>query len=1064
MLDRLRNEYDINVQAEIRTVLTERRPSPNAAHQAIAQLARSVSDLPRIVTTNYDILLSQCLPANTRTYEYPDLPGRGDFAGVVYLHGSLDTTDGTLVATDSDLADAYMGTRAVGTLFLERLFDKNAVLFLGYSLDDMLVRYLLKAQTTMSELYTLTTKPQNPKWRELRVRPVGVDSYSQLPGILSAWADYAASGISGEAHRVGVIVAAGPPQLQDADDAYIRTVVQDPLRVGLFTGRARDSQWLEWVAGTLHPGLLFTQPDDLTEAQRELRNWLVRCFVTDDDTAAAVLNLIRGNRGVMPFWLWKQMLWNLRSPHRCHISADLKKQTLLAITDAAPDSGAGLLLEVIDDCHPHDDDSLVLELFSRLHSPRIRDAYQDGFTPRDREPRGSSLLEQFRHIASDLMAVVDHRLRQDAQRNDITATRTRFRQAIETHPQNDEISDPDPLIDAARDLLDILLEDLPEEAASRIGTWEKSQWTILRRLALYGHTVRTDITADAKLTVLISRPTLLLDRDLHHEAMTLMATAVPHASPSEVDDLVTLVRDQETSDRIRFDKLGWITQLVPASQSARAAFEAEQEAHPDFRVSDHPDFLVYIETTVTDGLPDEYRADLPNLAPLMIDDPVSALDQILSHYTNQDPDNTPGRRWFDTLRVVRALTEDDSQACMSLLEAMVSYRSPRKEAVSAVARAALMSLDKAARQDDTLLAGGESRELLERLWNAATEHWPQPDPGTSKLDWMRAAANSCAGIIAQLIMLSLRPQQQDSGGSLAPEDANLLELILRGDTAASHHAQVVCAQHLWWLHSLDRPWASQHILALLDPTYPDRALRCWQGYLCHPRWNDEIIDDGLLNHLLVFAPSIDQCDYNPRNGFARLTVGISLYSTTPPLGPEFPWLKQLTSTCSEQTRVAFVRTLGHELSNLSPEYRRQQWNRWVNRYLTDRVNGEPKPLSPLEATTTAFVGTLMPDLFTEVVDIIVLTPAYLAPEQDILLFLNDRPDEVTSPKPTIAEHHPHATAKLLAHMLAPPTRRADVGSWAVDLQDVYETLDGLGAVTTELEQQITRLDLKPPTA
>ena len=521
---------------------------------------------------------------------------------------------------------------------------------------------------------------------------------------------------------------------------------------------------------------------------------------------------------------------------------------------------------------------------------------------------------------------------------------------------------------------------------------------------------------------------------------------------------------KETSDRIRFDKLGRIAQLVPASQSARAAFDAEQGVHPEFRVSDHPDFLVYIESVVTDDLPDEYRADLPNLASLMVDDPASALDHILSHYTDRDSDETPGHRWLDALRVVHTVTEDDTQACLSLLEALVSYQSPRMQAVSSVARGALMSLAKAARQDDRLLADSQSSELLAGLWSAATEHWPQPDPGTSERDWMQAAVNSCAGIIAQLIMLSIRPQQQDgSGGSLFPEDANLLELILRGNTAASHHAQVVCAQHLGWLHSLDRPWASLHILALLDPiTDQDRALRCWQGYLYHPRWNDEIIEDGLLDHLLAFAPSIDQCGYNPRSGFARLAVGIILYSTTPPLGPELPWLKQLASTSSEQTRVAFIRALGHELSNLSPEQRRQHWDRWVSCYLTDRVHGKPRPLKPLEATTTALVGALLRDLFPAVVDIIVLTPAPLAPEQAILLLLTDKRDEATSSESSIVEDHPNATAKLLAHMLAPPTRRADVGSWAVHLQDIYETLTRLGAVTTELEQQVTRLDLKPP--
>lgn len=106
----------------------------------------------------------------------------------------------------------------------------------------------------------------------------------------------------------------------------------------------------------------------------------------------------------------------------------------------------------------------------------------------------------------------------------------------------------------------------------------------------------------------------------------------------------------------------------------------------------------------------------------------------------------------------------------------------------------------------------------------------------------------------------------------------------------------------------------------------------------------------------------------------------------------------------------------------------------------------------------------MPDLYPELVDIIVLTQAPLAPEQTILLLLNNKRYGAISSEATIAELHPHATAKLLAHMLVPPTRRADVGSWAKDLRDIYETLDRLGAVTTQLEQQVTRLDLKPPAA
>ena len=175
---------------------------------------------------------------------------------------------------------------------------------------------------------------------------------------------------------------------------------------------------------------------------------------------------------------------------------------------------------------------------------------------------------------------------------------------------------------------------------------EKSRWAILQRLALYGHTVRGDITQDAKLAVLVECPDLVVDRELHHEAMSLIAAALPAASPPVVDQLVVAVRDHETSDRIRFHKLAWIAHHAAGSPTAKAAFDAEQASHPDWRVSEHPDFLQWVEITTTSGTPDHHRADLPNLASLMVDDPAKALELIVSHYTDSDTDTAPSPGWF----------------------------------------------------------------------------------------------------------------------------------------------------------------------------------------------------------------------------------------------------------------------------------------------------------------------------------------------------------------------------------------------------------------------------------
>ncbi len=1041
-------------------MLTEAQPEPNATHKAIVQLALSAaSGQPRIVTTNYDTLLSQLLPTDSRTYEYPDLPGRGDFTGVVYLHGSLNDARGGLVATDSDLADAYMGTRAVGTLFLERLFEQSSVLFIGYSLDDVLVRYLLKAHTATSKLYILTTRPNDPRWRELRVHPVGYESHSRLPAVLSLWAEHTEAGIAGEGRRVGEIVFAGPPP-EGPDDSYLRAVLQDPDRVGLFTGRAQDARWLKWVAETLHPGLVFKQAGDLTEAQRLLQAWFARCFATDDGPAQAALELVGGSGLVMPVGLWRQMMWSLRSP-RCGVSPDLKRRLLVAMADAAPAAGSGPLLEVIEDCQTPHDDSLVLELFARVHSPRMRSPEQRSPRVRHREP-GTDTLERFRHLAADLMAIADQRLRQDARRIGLFGTYRRTRQAIEPHPQD---RDPDPLVDAARDLLDIQIQDQPEAAAEQIRAWEKSRCAILQRLALYGLTTRSDITPDAKLAVLVECPDLLVDRELHHEAMSIIAAALPAASESVVDQLVAVVREHETSDSIRFNKLGWIAHHAAGSRTAQTAFDDEQAAHPDWQVSDHPDFLRWMEITTGSGVSDHYRADLPDLASLMGNDPAAALELIVSHYTDSGAGTARSPRWFDALRSVRAVIEEDLQACVLLLEALVSFQSPQMDAVASVASTALSSLDSALRQDDTLRESTNIRRLCVRLWRAATDRWPPPEPGNRERDLTQAAANSCAGQLARLFLLTIKPRQpqpaSDDATLLRAGDALMLRVMLQGDTAASHHAQNVCAQHLWWLHGLDRHGVGRQALATLDPTTDqERAVRFWEGYLYHARWSHEMIEDGLLEHVIALAPYVNGCGREPREGFAHLTTGLSLYSTAQPLDLQSPWLNRLTVNASEPTRVRFIQTLGHELSNLPPQQGQQHWDRWVNRYLTLRANGEPIPLSPKEATATAAAGAQMGDLFPAVVDIVVLTHAPLAPEQVILLLLTDTDGDDT--EASIAERHPHTTAKLLAHMLAPPTQRSDLDSWESTLWDAYRLLAQHGAVTPELEQQITRLDVRPP--
>ena len=161
---------------------------PNAIHEAVAALALAGQAI-RIVTTNYDRLLSACLPEETPLFEAPNLPVDVDFTGVVHLHGSVGQTADRLVMTTTDFARSYIKQPSRVLVFLQQLFASRTVLFVGYSIKDTLMQYVLRAVTPGADLYTLTDKPEDPLWGTLGVTAVGCTSRGHLPVVLTEWPD-----------------------------------------------------------------------------------------------------------------------------------------------------------------------------------------------------------------------------------------------------------------------------------------------------------------------------------------------------------------------------------------------------------------------------------------------------------------------------------------------------------------------------------------------------------------------------------------------------------------------------------------------------------------------------------------------------------------------------------------------------------------------------------------------------------------------------------------------------------------------------------------------------------
>ena len=238
----------VEVHAIVYRIISE-SIGPNASHEAVAALAMA-SPAIRIVTTNYDRHLSACLPESTPLDEAPHLPPEVDFAGVVHLHGSVGQAADRLVMTATDFARSYVQQPSRTLVFLQQLFDSQAVLFIGYSLRDTLMQYVLRARNPGAELYTLTDKPEDPRWETLGVTPVGYTGREHLPAVLTEWAELAGASFEEHDRRVARILSGedGDGGLSPRDESYLNWIVSDPELVRIFTERARGPVWLRWAA------------------------------------------------------------------------------------------------------------------------------------------------------------------------------------------------------------------------------------------------------------------------------------------------------------------------------------------------------------------------------------------------------------------------------------------------------------------------------------------------------------------------------------------------------------------------------------------------------------------------------------------------------------------------------------------------------------------------------------------------------------------------------------------------------------------------------------------------
>ena len=235
----------------VRTKLAEvlkpklHRKGATETHAALLQLARSQKGALRLVTTNFDRVFEAAAKRTKQaiqTYAAPMLPipKNSRWNGLVYLHGVLpqhpdESSLNRLVVTSGDFGLAYL-TERWAARFVSELFRNFVVCFVGYRINDPVLRYMMDALAADRMLGEATPQAyafgacspgleilKTKEWKAKGVAPILYDptnDHTALHATLKIWAETWRDGILGR-ERIVVDYAITRPSASTKQDDFV---------------------------------------------------------------------------------------------------------------------------------------------------------------------------------------------------------------------------------------------------------------------------------------------------------------------------------------------------------------------------------------------------------------------------------------------------------------------------------------------------------------------------------------------------------------------------------------------------------------------------------------------------------------------------------------------------------------------------------------------------------------------------------------------------------------------------------------------------------------------------
>jgi len=663
------------VHAKAKEILGEKSSQPNHLHELLVQLSLGGGPI-RIVTTNYDRHLSTAISrvhgVAPDTFYAPALPLGSKFTGMVYLHGSVDRDDDSIVLTDEDFGRAYL-TDGWATRFLIGLFQTYTVLFVGYSHNDVIVSYLARGLPPHAKPRFALVDQKDSRWDFLGIVPIvyppGTD-HTELSKGLEEWIQLAKMGTLEHEQRIRRIVSSPPPlDPQEAD--YIRGTLEDPVKLQFFTRYASSEEWLQWTEQQevfkwlfrAELGPIVDPERPITYTAAHLASWFAEKFaLTMPDRA--LMTIRKQGRQI------QAMLWNEIAARLCSAKPPPSSQLLAKWAGVLVPPPAGhmrtWLWGLLARCEPSADQATPITLFDHLTVPRL--VLRERLAKLDAEPAvdwdvvvlgtpdlvsvsiraatGHELAEAWNNIfrpnltlfAEKVVPLLTSRLRQahllfrSVERGDQAWDPFSIR--YQNFEQRDgTFWDFAPIVDAARDVILWLLQNNRTRAEHIIEEWIYSEVPLLKRLATYALGKHDGWSANQKLTWLL-KAGVIYGVTPDREVMQLLQSQYPAASIETRELIVSRLMDapqtlgEKGRSHLSYAMLSRLFVFAPDCEVLKNRVTTILAQYPEFERREKPTVEEDLLTPAGSVAGVEQRAEVEKL---LKQDPEKNVEELLTY-------------------------------------------------------------------------------------------------------------------------------------------------------------------------------------------------------------------------------------------------------------------------------------------------------------------------------------------------------------------------------------------------------------------------------------------------